>query len=211
LALLKTLIAFGGRAVREDLVMDALWPEAAGDAARMALTSALHRLRGLLGHEGALLRQEGVLSLDARLCWVDVWAIEHLLTQRDAASVRDEDVRKAANLYRGAFLAGDEGDLPQATALADGLRRRLLRQITRLARQHEPTDGARAADWYEEGLRVDPCAEDISRSLMQTYHRLGRRAAVADVYRRCRLALATYLGGTPSPETERLFRTLDAD
>jgi DNA-binding SARP family transcriptional activator len=44
LALLKTLIAFGGRTVREDLVMDALWPEAEGDAARVALASALHRL-----------------------------------------------------------------------------------------------------------------------------------------------------------------------
>ena len=31
LALLKALIAFGGRTVREDLVMDALWPEAEGD------------------------------------------------------------------------------------------------------------------------------------------------------------------------------------
>ena len=42
LALLKALIAFGGRRVREDLVMDALWPDAEGDAARVALASALH-------------------------------------------------------------------------------------------------------------------------------------------------------------------------
>jgi DNA-binding SARP family transcriptional activator len=208
LALLKSLIAAGGRAVREDLVMDALWPDAAGDAARMALASALHRLRGLLGHEAAIVRQEGQLSLDARLCWVDVWAVEHLLTLRDGARVRDEDVRKALNLYRGPFLAGDDGDLPEAAAVADALRRRFLRQITRLARQHEPSDPARAAEWYEEALRIDPCAEDVSRSLMSTYHRLGRRSAVADVYGRCRSALATRLGGSPSPDTERLFKTL---
>src|SRR5262249_45496626 len=95
LALLKALIAFGGREVREDVVMDTLWPDAEGDAARVALASALHRLRGLLGLEGAVLRQEGRLSLDARLCWVDVWAIEHLLAQRDAAPTRDGAVRKA--------------------------------------------------------------------------------------------------------------------
>jgi len=211
LALLKTLIAFGGRAVREDLVMDVLWPEAAGDAARVALSSALHRLRGLLGHETAIVRQEGQLSLDARLCWVDVWAVEHLLTRCEGKATHDEDVKKALALYGGAFLAGDEGNLPHATALADGLRRRLVRQITRLARQHESADPARAAEWYEEALRVDPCAEDISRYLMSTYHRLGRGSAVADVYARCRSVLAARLGGIPSPDTERLFKTLRTD
>jgi len=210
LALLKTLVAAGGRPVREDLVTDAFWPDAAGDAARMALTSAVHRLRTLLGHERAVLRQDGLLSLDARMCWVDVWAIEHLLARRDAGSLRDDDVRKAVGLYRGVFLAGEEGEIPQATALADGLRRRLLRQINQLARQHEATDGARAAEWYEEALRIDPCAEDTCRLLMRAYHQLGRRAAVADVYGRCRSALATHLGGIPSPETERLFKSLSA-
>ena len=66
LALLKALIAFGGRSVREELVMDALWPDAEGDAARVALASALHRLRSLLGREQAVVRQEGQLSLDGR-------------------------------------------------------------------------------------------------------------------------------------------------
>src|SRR5262249_60600296 len=63
LALLKALIAFGGQGVREELVMDALWPEADGDAARVALARALHRLRGLLGREPAILPQEGAPGL----------------------------------------------------------------------------------------------------------------------------------------------------
>ena len=76
LALLKALITLGGREVREDVLMDTLWPDAEGDAARVALTSALHRLRGLLDCDGAVVRQEGQLSLDDRFCWVDVWAVE---------------------------------------------------------------------------------------------------------------------------------------
>jgi LuxR family transcriptional regulator, maltose regulon positive regulatory protein len=36
LALLKAMIAFGGRHVREELLIDALWPDADGDAARFA-------------------------------------------------------------------------------------------------------------------------------------------------------------------------------
>src|SRR4029450_8246346 len=85
LALLKALIAFGGRGVREELVMDALWPDAEGDAARVALASALHRLRGLLAREQAILRQEGRLSLDSRLCWVDVWAVDRLVGRAEDA------------------------------------------------------------------------------------------------------------------------------
>jgi len=210
MALLKTLIALGGRAVREDLVMDALWADAEGDAARVALASALHRLRELLGHDGAVLRQEGLLSLDPRHCWVDVWGVERLLAHAEAATGREGDIRKAANLYRGAFLDGDASELPQVVALADSLRRRLLRQLVREGQGCEQADGQKAADWYEEGLRVDPCAEDVSRSLMTVYQRLGRRAEVLDVYGRCRAALIARLGGT-SPETDRHFKALRQD
>ncbi|HZD41112.1 MAG TPA: hypothetical protein VE131_10350, partial [Terriglobales bacterium] len=54
LALLKAIIAFGGKNVREDLLLDALWPDSDGDTAGFALTSAIHRLRKLLGHEQAI-------------------------------------------------------------------------------------------------------------------------------------------------------------
>jgi DNA-binding SARP family transcriptional activator len=210
LALLKTLIAFGGRTVREDLVMDALWPEAEGDAARVALASALHRLRRLLGREQALLRQEGQLSLDARLCWVDVWAVERLLGRAETAANSRELTRKAASLYRGAFLDEREVELPQATALAESLRRRLLRQLVRVGRQCEQANRQEAVDWYEEALRVDPCAEDVCRSLMTAYHRLERSADVVAAYRRCQTALAALRGLAPSAETQGLFKTLSA-
>jgi ATP/maltotriose-dependent transcriptional regulator MalT/DNA-binding SARP family transcriptional activator len=208
LALLKALIAFGGRTVREDLVMDALWPDAEGDAARVALASALHRLRGLLGREQAVVRQEGRLSLDARLCWVDVWAVERLLGRAETATRAAEFVRKAVELYRGAFLDERELQLPQAAALADGVRRRLLRQIVRVARHCEPVDRQEAVDWYEDALRVDPCAEDVYRSLMSAHRQLGRSAEVENVYRRCQTALAAHLGTTPSPETQALRTAL---
>jgi LuxR family transcriptional regulator, maltose regulon positive regulatory protein len=210
LALLKALIAFGGRSVREDLVMDALWPDAEGDAARVALASALHRLRGLLGREHAVLRQEGQLSLDGRVCWVDVWAVERLLGRAETAAQPRELTRKVAGLYRGAFLDEREVELPQATALAESLRRRLLRQLLRVGRQCEPANRQEAVDWYEEALRVDPCAEDACRSLMTAYHRLERSAEVVVAYRRCRTALAALRGLAPSAETQGLFKTLSA-
>jgi LuxR family maltose regulon positive regulatory protein len=210
LALLKALIAFGGRAVREDRVMDSLWPEAEGDAARMALATALHRLRSLLGHGQAIARQEGQLSLDSRLCCVDVWAVERFLGRAEAASTPMEFTRKAADLDRGAFLDEGELELPQAAALADSLRRRVLRQLVRSGRQCEQRNPQEAVDWYEEALRVDPCAEDVCRSLMNVYTQLERAADVVKVYQRWRAALAADRGLTPSPETQRLFRSLSA-
>jgi LuxR family maltose regulon positive regulatory protein len=219
LALLKALIALGGRAVREDVVMDALWPDTNGDAARVALASTLHRLRGLLGHEHAIVRQEAQLRLDARWCWVDVWALDRLLVRAEAASRHPASehwseavrfTRTAADLYRGPFLDGDEAGLPQAGALADGLRRRLQRQIVRVARLCELSDREQAADWYEEALRVNPCAEDVYRALMNVHHVLGRSVDVVAVYQRCRTALAAHLGAGPSLETRRLFETLRA-
>jgi len=210
LALLKALIAFGGRGVREELVMDALWPDAEGDAARVALASALHRLRGLLGREPAVVRQEGRLSLEGRLCWVDLWAVERLLGRAESAANHAELIRKAAGLYRGAFLDEREVELPQATAMAERLRRRLLRHLVRAGRQCEQANPQEAVDWYEEALRVDPCAEDVCRSLMTAYHRLKRSTDVVATYDRCRAALADVRGLAPSVATQGLFKTFSA-
>ena len=229
LALLKTLIAVGGRSVREELVMDALWPDAEGDAARAALASAVHRLRTLLGQSDAVLRQEGLLSLDMRSCWVDVWAVERLLERAEAAEgagaaqsadhgVADADgaawreavaaTRKATDLYRGGFLAGEETDFPQATVLAGRLRRRLLRQLVRLAWHCESDRPLDAVEWYEAALGVDACAEDVSRGLMRIYHRLGRTADALDTYRRAADAVQRSTGSGPSAETEALLASL---
>src|SRR5262245_54413753 len=210
LAVLKALIAFGGRGVREELVMDALWPEAEGDAARVALASALHRLRGLLGREQAILRQEGRLSLDGRLCWVDVWAVDRLLGRSETAANHPELIRRAARLYRGAFLDEGEGELSKATAMVESRRRRLLRHLVRVGRQCEQANPQEAVDWYEEALRVDPCAEDACRSLMTVYHRLDRSTDVAVTYQRCRDAIDAASGLVPPPANQGLFQPLTA-
>src|SRR5262249_50930438 len=144
LELLRVIIAFGGRAVREDLVTDALWPDAAGDAAHQALTSALHRLRGVLGYDGAVVRRDGHLGLDASRCWVDVWAVDALLgaveaARSGAATARNgthAELRRAAALYRGPFLDG-HANAPWASELDDRLRRRLVRLLTDAARSDE--------------------------------------------------------------------------
>ena len=218
LALLKAIIAFGGQHIREETLIDALWPDAEGDAAHFALTSAIHRLRRLLGHEEAIIRKDNEVSLDNHYCWVDVWAVERWLGRveslaRDASTERVwveiiRLVQRSAELYRGSFLGGN-GDTPWAVSLNDRLRRRLLRQLVQVGQYWEQAeDLQQAASVYEEGLRVDPCAEDVCRRLMTVHYSLGRPAEILATYRHCREELAVRLGSLPSVETDTLLQRL---
>jgi DNA-binding SARP family transcriptional activator len=72
LALLKAMVALGGRAVSEHRLLDALWSGEEGDAAERALDSTLLRLRGLLGDPTAIVQQGGKLSFNQERVWVDV-------------------------------------------------------------------------------------------------------------------------------------------
>jgi len=117
LALLKALIAFGGKDVKEVQLTDALWPDAEGDAAHKSFSVTLTRLRTLLGVDGALELSGGSLSLNPQLCWVDTWAFERLakegvvkITNRHSKKLTAEankTLERALALYQGPFLEND--------------------------------------------------------------------------------------------------------
>src|SRR6202008_113191 len=125
LALLKAIIARGGSAP-ESALIDAFWPDETGDAAARSLGAAVHRLRGLLGESGdAVVQQGGLLSLDRTRVWVDAWAFERVLAAGHEARRPGYDDATAADqalaLYRGAFLAEEEGE-PWPVAMRERLR-----------------------------------------------------------------------------------------
>lgn len=62
-----------------------------------------HRLRATLEDPALLVLEDGRLSLDASRCWVDLWELEQVERDPDAA---DDD--RLLQLYRGAFLAGED-------------------------------------------------------------------------------------------------------
>ena len=113
--LLRTLVGLGGRDVSQWALCDALWPDADEQAGYRSLATTLHRLRNLLGREDVIEHVEGRLTLDPRVCWVDVWAFEGCLERLPALDADDVDVRlveqieKGLTLYQGEFM-GDEGD-----------------------------------------------------------------------------------------------------
>jgi DNA-binding SARP family transcriptional activator len=213
LALLKALVALGGRDVHEGRLAELLWPEADGDLAHHSFEVALSRLRKLLGKEDALGLREGRLSLSNRQCWVDVWAFERSLGQAETArneGRQAEAIRlfeKALSLYRGPFLQADEMTCVESPR--EKLRSGFLRAVAHLGQCYEDRERwEEAVSCYRRGLEVDELAEELYRRLMVCHIRQGREAEALSVYRRCRKTLSSVLGVNPSPETRKLAESL---
>jgi LuxR family maltose regulon positive regulatory protein len=213
LALLKALIASGGREVSEERLSDILWPEAEGDTAHSAFTTTLFRLRQLLGMEHALRFHQGKAYLDPRCCCVDVWIFERILGQVDAAwnerpTGKDggkpvELAEKAMRLYTGPFLAGDNE--PWIISTRERLRNKFLRNVRRLAHHWEVAgDVAKAIGCYQRGLEVDDLAEEFYLQMMKCYQGMGKRAEALAVYKRCHQILSSVLGIEPSRDMESI-------
>lgn len=213
LSLLKALIAYGGRGVPEENLVDILWPESEGDAAHSSFNTTLSRLRHLLGYEQAITLHEGRVYLDPRYCWVDVWAFERILGGVDAVwnenlgrKDREQAIRmteKALSIYSGPFLYGENE--PWMVSMRERLRNKFLRNVRRLgiflerARELET-----AIDCYQKGLEVDELAEEFYQRLMKCYLLMGKKAEALSVYKQCAQIFSSVIGIRPSPETEAL-------
>src|SRR4249919_2981319 len=211
LALLKAMVALGGRAVSEHRLLDALWPGEEGDAAERALDSTLLRLRGLLGDPAAIVQQGGKLSFNQERVWVDVFAFEQAIVSADEqrnTPLEGAFLSRAIELYQGSFLAEDGGEAwPVATR--ERLRGRFIHALSRRAEHleaHDDHEGALSV--YLRGLDADPMLEAFYQGLMRCYQRLGRRSEGISAYQRLRQVLSVTLGLTPSPSSEKLFQAL---
>jgi DNA-binding SARP family transcriptional activator len=218
LELLKVLIALGGENVRADQLADALWPHAEADFAHKSFTATLHRLRRLFGEEEALVLRDGRLGLNPALVWVDAWAQEEVLAQLDEA-LRMPDAERAAPalrrladeslaIYRGPFLP-DESEQPCYIANREQIRARLLRCLSRFARQREEAGQAEAAaDYYLRLIEADELFEAPYRHLMQCLQRSGEQGEARGAYERLRTVLSTRLKIMPSAETQAVYASL---
>jgi LuxR family transcriptional regulator, maltose regulon positive regulatory protein len=203
--MLMAVVAEGGEIAHEKL-MDLLWPDAEGDAARRSFDTTLHRLRGQLGCAHALLLRNGRLGLNQERCWLDTAAFRRRLELAATGDERERlDHRLAAHaLYRGPLLDGET-----APGLA-AARRRLERayvdavvhaaaMLGRVGRDDE------AERICEEAIERAPGAEILYRWLFDRYTAQGRGHEAAGIYERCREVLEAE-GSQPSES----FRVLDA-
>jgi LuxR family transcriptional regulator, maltose regulon positive regulatory protein len=183
--MLKTLICFGGKRVSAQKLIDGLWPDTDGDVAANALKVTLYRLRKLLGCEEAIQLREGLLSLNPRHCWLDIWAFDRVSEEMQAIaaaprggepplSVIDEIGRHLFFLYRGRLL--DQDDASFASNHSKVLHHKFLRLVEALGAYLEKKGlFGQAVQAYERALEIDPEAERLVQRRMHCQDLMRRR------------------------------------
>ena len=170
-----------GELIRREQLVSCLWPDSAPSAGRSALNTTLSRLRRDLGTE--VFRDSGTrtLGLSTRHFRSDVGQF--------VEAMAENRVRRAAELYRGRFLAGLR--LPGNRRFEEWLEerrttysRQAYRAVTRTGREElraDDLEGAEAA--FRKGLRIDPLREEAAAGLIRALVDAGRRSDALQVYR----------------------------
>jgi len=218
LELLQALIALGGRGVSTELLSQALWPDADGDAASNTFDVTLYRLRRLLDIRDLVLLRDHRLTLNGDLAWVDAWTFERLVNHAERLLTRANDpdiLRQIARvgarlmtLYQGGFLDREVGNTWSLT-LRERLRSKLLRHILEVGRVWERIgEWQRAVRTYRKGLEIDPLTEVLYQRLIICYRQTGHLSDAIGVYHRCRDILDQHFQIQPSAETLELYSSL---
>ena len=199
LELLAAIITFGGHDVPVSRLIDALWSEVDGDTGHENFKKSIARLRKLLGVHEVIRWQDGKISLNQELCWVDVLAFER--------HVKREEVR-AIGLYTGPWLGLEEIPL-----WAESQRERVRATFIRLVSRH--CDHVQAANNVDEAIRsleqavaVDPLAEPLYHRLISLLMAQGRRADGQRHYQICVKACQQWKDGGLSEDILRLGQSL---
>ncbi len=205
--LLKYLCSFGGRAISQNQIMDALWPESSGDVAGQALRTTLHRLRKMLQHEKAVRLENRQLSLDINYVWIDYLTFLRVAHQPNATQV---SLQVAINRYQGRFLAEE----PESWIIS--FRERLHLHYLNMSEQlglllECNNDWVLASRHYLKAIGIDPLAEMFYRRHMICCMQLEQHYKALSTYQCCQLTLFSHLGMRPSRETELLFQSLVTD
>ncbi|MCE3261320.1 MAG: hypothetical protein K0R43_399 [Pseudoduganella sp.] len=207
LALLRALVAAGAAGRSQPTLGIELWPDAQDSKA--ALNVNVHRLRKMLGNDGAVRVGQGRVSLAPELVWTDVAALTALCeaARQGPAAEPAHLAELLLDVYRGPFCDGEEDGwlLPVRATL----RARFLAAAQELGAQLEGTGRwEQAANLYGRALEAEPLAESFYRGLMRCAEAHGDTAAASGALRRCREMLSILLGRPPSAETERLAAQL---
>jgi DNA-binding SARP family transcriptional activator len=202
LTMLRRLVLHGGRAVRIEELISALWPDRGGKT-RGVFDVTLMRLRKLLGRPEALLIRHGELALNPQLCWLDLWHFDRCSPPQGFEV--DGITISALKSYRGAFLPMDVGD-PSSIAIRERLRAHFHAAVL-----HVGTHLERSGDWnqalqiYHHATQADPLVEDYYYRQMLCQVALGQSGEVRNTYERCRQRVSQEFNLQPSARLDRLL------
>lgn len=204
---LKAITAYGGRDVAIDHLTAALWPDADGDTAKGAFDVAIHRLRKLLGNAEAIQVGNGKVSLDTRLCGVDLWVFQaacQAVLDMAATAEPDADTLLASTIdmltrYQGDFLA-DEPEQPWLLPMRERLRAQSVRAALAAGERLEARHAYASAEaLYRRAVEVHPNAESLCRRLLERLRADGKPAEAKAFFAEWQRTLKAVYGAVPSP------------
>lgn len=209
--LLAALLAARGGTVSADALAEMMWGESPGEGARARLQVHVHRLRRLLGDEGALRREGAGYRLVLAPDDLDADAFDELADRALDRQTGPEEVAASAAaalaLWHGEPFEGVTGDLVDAEAVRLADRRRAVLEAgfaarLRLGEHREILDEVRSA------AAADPLHEGLQVQLMATLAAAGRRSDALAVYRDTRELLVEELGIEPGQQLRSLHEAI---
>jgi len=206
LQLLKLIISLGSINIPVNKIIDTLWAESEGDAAKSAFDSTLQRLRRLLDNDLTLMLSNNHISLNMQPCWVDVFALEQIIKGYSNSGFEPikESFEKILSLYQGEFLTGEDNFwvLPYREKIQSKVFHSLEKLYQTLP---EKTSYKEKIEMIEEVLLIAPQSEIFYQYLMKQYIKQGRKSDAILVYKRCENILKCDLEVKPSEKTYQLF------
>lgn len=214
LALIKVVIALGGRDVDELEIQEALWPDKDGDAAHNAFSTAVYRLRKLVNHKEFLKVVDGKVTLDRHYCWVDLWRLEQQINQAWTTwnRVGNGETEEAATLtrnalsnYKGHFLASETEFW--VLKAREKIRKKLFSCLLSMGDYLQSQNRYQEAIMiYQRGLDIEPLSEELYQNLIRCQIHQNQMAESHLTFKQCKKALLSGLGLEPSQETKDLLR-----
>ncbi|MFD6419491.1 BTAD domain-containing putative transcriptional regulator [Streptomyces sp. NPDC060194] len=219
--LFQYLAIHRGQTLTRDRLYEALWPCSDRSSGDSSLKVAAHALRRVLDAHPDSPYDSGIrlhyrdfgYALDITELWSDVDRFQELVHAGlraagagDRAGARDR-LGAAAALYGGEFLRGESADW--VVEHREYLRSLALRALDVLrADAVEREDFGDLIEICRRTLGIDRHHEETYRALMAAHGRRGEYACVRRWYDLCARRLRADLGVPPSPETDRLLRTV---
>ncbi len=190
-----------------DVLAALFWPDEPDAVAKKNLRQSLYQLRQVLGDTDS--QQEAYLLVTRSTVQFSPTSDYALDVATFLACLDDDQLEKAATLYRGDLLPGFTCDsLPFDEWLRqerERLHRLALDALFELtARSLTQADYSATRDLAQRQLALEPWREEAHRQLMQALALLGERSAVLAQYEACRAVLKEELGVEPAAETEAL-------
>lgn len=231
-ALLAYLVVEAGQPHRRDSLAALFWPEQPQETALKNLRHVVYKLRQVIEGSAAseTSDQNSYLIVTSQTVQFNAAADFHLDMTEFTSLVKACEkhthrrievcgacharLKRAADLYRGSFLAGfslaDSVEFEEWMLLQrEELHQQAGMALTYLAAYEEAHgDDLQAASYARKKLEIEPWNEEAHRHLIRLLWVTKQRTAALAQYRKCVRALSDELGIEPNAETEALHKLI---